>query len=67
MVAITEFSLSTVVTPPSAQMNCGAAIEAFLTQDKNERAELAACYGHLAEILGLTGPTDEAPPAEAPA
>jgi flagellum-specific ATP synthase len=34
-------------------------LEAFLTQDKNERTDLAAGYGHLAEILRMPAPSAE--------
>jgi flagellum-specific ATP synthase len=33
-------------------------LEAFLSQDKNERTDLAGGYGRLAEILGMPAPAD---------
>jgi flagellum-specific ATP synthase len=38
-------------------------LEAFLTQDKNERTDLATGYGRLAEILSMPAPGAETGPA----
>ncbi len=40
------------------------ALEGFLAQDKDERAELAAGYAALAEIIGTQAPLSEAGPTE---
>jgi flagellum-specific ATP synthase len=40
-----------------------APLEAFLTQDKNERTDLATGYGRLAEILNMPAPGAETGPA----